>query len=249
LSGSEVDEQSRPGYSRIDYNLEGELAGLAHLLAPLNVALFTLGNDRVSVAELLGFVTGAASVWLTVLARVSNFPVGIANSAFFLVLFAAARLFADSGLQVVYIVLGFAGWWQWLHGGPERSRLTVARSGWRLLACCVAFVAVATWGLTVLLDAAHDIAPFWDALTTALSLAAQFLLNSKRIENWAFWIAADLVYIPLYVVKRLDLTAIVYVLFVTMSVAGARAWRQSLRSAGETRPSGPPIAAAQGSLR
>jgi nicotinamide mononucleotide transporter len=76
---------------------------LAHLLAPLNVVLFTVGNDQVTVAELLGFVTGAASVWLTVLARVSNFPVGIANSAFFLVLFVSARLYADSGLQVVYI--------------------------------------------------------------------------------------------------------------------------------------------------
>ena len=42
---------------------------LAHLLAPLNVVLFRLGNDQVTAAELLGFVTGAASVWLTVLAR------------------------------------------------------------------------------------------------------------------------------------------------------------------------------------
>jgi nicotinamide mononucleotide transporter len=206
------------------------LAELAHLLAPLNVALFTLGNDHVSVAELLGFVTGAASVWLTVLARISNFPVGIANSAFFLVLFLSARLFANSGLQVVYILLGFAGWWQWLHGGPERSRLTVARSGRPLLACCVVFVALATWGLTMLLDAAHDSAPFWDALTTAISLAAQFLLNCKKIENWAFWIAADLVYVPLYVVKRLDLTAVVYVLFLAMCLAGLRSWRRVLRS-------------------
>jgi len=31
----------------------------------------------------------------------------------------------------------------------------------------------------------------------AISLAAQFLLNAKKIENWAFWIAADLVYVPL----------------------------------------------------
>jgi len=205
------------------------LAGLAHFLAPLNVALFTLGNDHVSVAELLGFVTGAASVWLTVLARISNFPVGIANSAFFLALFLSARLFADSGLQVVYIVLGFAGWWQWLHGGLERSRLTVDRAGWPLVVCCVAFVALGTWGLTVLLDAAHDIAPFWDALTTAVSLAAQFLLNCKKIENWVFWIAVDVVYIPLYLVKRLDLTAIVYVLFLGLCVAGISAWRRALR--------------------
>jgi nicotinamide mononucleotide transporter len=206
------------------------MTSLAHLLAPLNVALFTLGHDHVSVAELLGFMTGAASVWLTVLARISNFPVGIANSAFFLVLFLSARLFADSGLQVVYIVLGFAGWWQWLHGGQQRSRLTVARSGWQLLATCGVFTVLATWGLTVLLRHVHDVAPFWDALTTAISLAAQFLLNCKRIENWAFWIAADVIYIPLYVVKRLDLTAIVYVLFLAMCFAGAAAWRRALRS-------------------
>ena len=234
------------GYSLDDYNQEGTLTELAHLLAPLNVALFTLGNDQVSVAELLGFVTGAASVWLTVLARISNFPVGIANSAFFLVLFLSARLFADSGLQVVYIVLGFTGWWQWLHGGQGRSRLTVARSGWELLAAGFAFVVLATWGLTVLLRAAHDIAPFWDALTTAISLAAQFLLNCKRIENWAFWIAADLIYIPLYAVKRLDLTAIVYVLFLAMCFAGAGAWRRALRGGGAAPAGREPAAVAGG---
>ena len=206
------------------------MTGLAHLLAPLNAVLFTLGNDNVSVAELLGFVTGVAGVWLTVLARISNFPVGIANSAFFLVLFLAARLYADSGLQVVYIVLGFAGWWQWLHGGADRSRLVVGRSPWWLIGGCVAFVVVATWGLTGLLDAAHDVAPFWDALTTAVSLAAQFLLNCKKIESWAFWMAADLIYIPLYAVKRLDLTAIVYVAFLGMCVAGAAAWGGALPS-------------------
>lgn len=213
---------------------------LAHLLAPLNAVLFRLGNDQVTAAELLGFVTGAASVWLTVLARISNFPVGIANSAFFLVLFGAARLYADSGLQVVYIALGFAGWWQWRHGGHERGMLKVARSGGRLLAGCAAFVLAATWGLTMLLRAADDIAPFWDALTTAISLAAQFLLNAKKIENWAFWIAADLVYVPLYVVKRLDLTALVYLLFLGLCAAGVTGWRRALR-AGHQAPA--PVAA------
>jgi nicotinamide mononucleotide transporter len=203
---------------------------LAHLLAPLNAVLFRLGSDQVTAAELLGFVTGAASVWLTVRARISNFPVGIANSAFFLVLFGSARLYADSGLQVVYIALGFAGWWQWLNGGQDRSRLEVGRSGAWLLAGCATFVVAATWGLTLLLRAADDIAPFWDALTTAISLAAQFLLNAKKIENWAFWIAADLIYVPLYMVKRLDLTALVYVLFLGLCAAGVASWRRALRA-------------------
>jgi nicotinamide mononucleotide transporter len=214
---------------------------LAHLLAPLNAVLFTLGNDQVSVSEMLGFGTGAACVWLTVAARISNFPVGIANSAFFLVLFASARLYADSGLQVVYIALGFLGWWQWLHGGASRGRLVVARAGWRLLAGCAVFVVASTCGLTLLLGWARDIAPFWDALTTGLSLAAQFLLNAKRIENWAFWIIADVIYVPLYVVKRLDLTAIVYALFLALCFAGVATWRRALRA--ELAPGALPVTA------
>jgi nicotinamide mononucleotide transporter len=113
----------------------------------------------------------------------------------------------------------------------------------------VLFVAAATWGLTALLDAAHDVAPFWDALTTAVSLAAQFLLNWKKIENWAFWIAADLVYIPLYVVKRLDLTAVVYVLFLAMCIAGVRAWQHALRTHSRVQPGLQPVAVHDGSAR
>jgi nicotinamide mononucleotide transporter len=213
---------------------------LESLVAPLNHVVFVLGNDHVSWAEILGFVTGAACVWLSVKARISNFPVGIANSAFFLVLFATSRLWADSGLQVIYIVLGFVGWWQWLHGGPERSKLVVRRSPLWALATCAIFVVLGTWGLTIALGAVHDIAPFWDALTTCLSLSAQALLNWKKLENWYFWIAADLIYIPLYVVKRLDLTAIVYVLFLIMCFAGLREWRASEKALRELVPVGVP---------
>jgi nicotinamide mononucleotide transporter len=201
---------------------------LGATVAPLNHVLFTLGNDAVSWAELLGFITGAVAVWLTVRSRISNFLVGIANSVFFLLLFAAARLWADSALQVVYIVLGFLGWWQWLRREPNRPRLRVSRTSPQNLVGSLVFVVVGTLGLTLLLRATHDVAPFWDAVTTCLSLAAQWLLNGKRIENWLFWIAADCIYIPLYVVKRLDLTAIVYVLFLSMCIAGIRAWRTAL---------------------
>jgi nicotinamide mononucleotide transporter len=200
------------------------------LVAPLNKVLFDLGNDAVSYAEILGFVTGAACVWLTVRNRISNFPVGIANSAFFLVLFLAARLYADAGLQVVYIVLGFIGWWQWLYGGKAHSARRIERASRTSLLVCLIFVVAATWGLTELLRAVDDVAPFWDALTTALSLAAQYLLNVKKIETWFFWIAADVIYIPLYATKRLDLTAIVYVLFLLMCLRGLVEWQRTRRA-------------------
>ncbi len=209
---------------------------LGALVAPLDHQLFRLGQDAVTWAELLGFVTGALCVWLCVRADVWNFPVGIANNLFFLVLFFSARLYADAALQVVYLVLAGWGWWQWLRGGERHTGRRMGRAGARTLVVLVALVVPFTWGLTVLLSRAHDIAPLWDALTTALSLAAQWLLNAKQIENWYFWIAADLVYIPLYTVKALDLTAVVYTLLLGMCLFGLRAWR---RETGTGRPLAP----------
>lgn len=195
------------------------------LVDPLNTVLFHLANDAVTWAELLGFVTGGACVWLTVRRHVLNFPIGIANSALFLVLFTSARLWADAALQIMFIALGVAGWWQWVRSrGRQQQEIRVRRAGSIELAACVAFVVGATAVLTYVLRQADDTAPFWDALTTALSIAAQWLLNNRWLETWFFWIAADCIYIPLYIVKKLDLTAGVYVLFLGLCVAGFRSW-------------------------
>jgi nicotinamide mononucleotide transporter len=195
----------------------------------LNRQLFILGADHVSSAEILGFVTGVWCVWLTAKARVSNFPVGIANSIFFLVLFFSAKLYADGSLQIVYIVLGFIGWWQWVYGGAGRTRLVVTKARWRTLIVLMAIGVASTWVLTLVLGAAHDIAPFWDALTTALSLVAQWLLNYKKLNNWYYWIMADVIYVPLYFVKHLELTGIVYVLFLSMCFVGLYQWKRTYR--------------------
>lgn len=203
---------------------------LSDLVAPLNTVLFTMGSDAVTWAELLGFVTGAACVALTVANRIENFPVGIANSAFFLVLFASSRLWADSGLQVVYIVLGFVGWWQWAFGGARRTALRVGSATRPQLAACAVWVVLGTIGLTFLLRWADDAAPFWDALTTALSLAAQYLLNARKVQTWWFWIAADVVYVPLYFSRDLNLTGIVYILFLGLAVTGYVQWRRTHRA-------------------
>src|SRR4051794_14299955 len=189
---------------------------------------FRLLGEPVSWAELLGFVTGIACVALAVVQRIENFPVGIANNAFFLVLFADARVFADASLQVVYLVLGAMGCWAWLKLGPRRGALRVGAASPRLLAGTAGGVAAGPLGLVPLLRAAGDAAPALDALTTATSLGAQWLLNLKKLENWYVWIAVDLVYVPLYLSRDLNLTALVYVVFLALCVAGRRQWRVAL---------------------
>ena len=69
---------------------------------------------------------------------------------------------------------------------------------------------------------------FWDAVTTTFSLAAQYLLTKKWLENWYVWMAADVIYIPLYFYKHLYLTGSLYFLFLWLCVYGLSLWRRSL---------------------
>jgi nicotinamide mononucleotide transporter len=188
-----------------------------------------LGWLEFGYVECLAFITGALCVWLTVDQNIWNWPIGIANNIFFVVLFLQARLFGDMSLQVVYIALDVIGWYWWLYGGPTRTNLPVGRTSaltWVMLAILlVAGTAVAT----VILQRINDFAPFWDALTTVMSLVAQYMLTRKLIENWFVWLSADVMYIALYVAKHLYLTAGLYGIFIAMCCAGLVQWRASLR--------------------
>jgi nicotinamide mononucleotide transporter len=189
----------------------------------LTKTVFELFGEPVSWAELFGFITGIACVALAVAQRIETFPVGIANNVFFVILFTDARLFADAALQIVFIVLGVMGWWVW--ATRVRSPLAVTRAGPRLLVATALGVGVATLILIPILRAAHGAAPGWDAATTSMSLGAQLLLNLKRLETWYVWIAVDVIYVPLYFSRDLNLTALVYIVFLALCVQGWRQWR------------------------
>jgi nicotinamide mononucleotide transporter len=179
--------------------------------------------------ETLSFITGAVCVWLTVVENVWNFPIGLINSATYCVVFFNSRLLADASLQIVYFVLGVVGWWMWLYGGANRTRLVVTRAPRIELAVLMLFIIAGTIGLWYLLQWLGGSASFFDALTTTISLAAQWLLNGKRLENWYGWILADIIYIPLYAYKHLYLTSLLYAVFLIMATMGLRAWLYNCR--------------------
>ncbi len=199
------------------------------LVSALVLAASYAGWWSIAPTEAWGFVTGGLCVWLVVREHLWNWPIGLANNIFFFVLFLRGRLYADMSLQIVYLGLGIYGWWNWVFGGRNHSAINITRTTARECLALLIAIPAATWGMREVLVVVHDAAPLWDALTTVLSLAAQYLLCRKRFENWLFWIAADVIYIPLYLSRQLPLTAVLYAVFLVMCLAGIREWSRKLR--------------------
>lgn len=180
-----------------------------------------------SIIEDFGFITGAMTVWLTVMENIWTFPVGIANNLFFFVLFLHAGLFAAMSLQVIYIILSLQGWSLWSRRRKNKTVLQISNVAIKEV-CILAGIAIIAICATLLyLQKIQDAAPLWDAITTVLSLVAQYMLNKKLLENWYVWIIADSIYVPMYAFGHLYLTSVVYLTFLIMSFVGLVVWRRS----------------------
>lgn len=184
-----------------------------------------------SAIEWIAAVFGLVSVWLTVREHIACWPTGLVMVTLYVWVFYQARLYADMGLQVVYIGLQVYGWYEWLHGGPGRTELRVSRAGTLELAGLLGLAGVFTGALGYGLDRWTDAAmPYWDSAITGLSLVAQWMLARKQLESWIFWIVVDVLAIGVFWAKQLYPTTGLYVVFLGMAVMGYLEWRRSLKS-------------------
>lgn len=181
-----------------------------------------------SPLEIAGTVLGFVNIVLLIRRSVWNFPVAMAMVTCIGIVLAEARLYAEAGLQVFFFVVNAWGWWLWSQARSERSGIAVGWLGWpaRIAWALATAVVSVTLGLTLSrwTDAAL---PMADSAVTGMSVAAQFLLTFRRIENWVLWIVIDVVSIALYMIRDLHLLAVLYVAFLALSVLGLREWTRA----------------------
>jgi len=189
----------------------------------MNETLAVLGFSTTPL-ELVSFALAVTTVLLNVRQNHWAWLFSITSSATYAVVFFDARLYGDSGLQLVFIAASVWGWYQWLRGAGE-TRLVVTRlgaAGWAW--------AVAAWGLGFLAlswflkNYTNTDVPHIDGFFTAGSLVGQLLLARKKVENWTVWIVVDVLYVGLYLYKDLHVTAVLYAVFVLLAARGLRAW-------------------------
>lgn len=192
-----------------------------------------------TLLESLAVAFGIVSVYLSVKENIWSWPTSIVNVLLYFVIFREQRLYANMGLQLFYAAIAAYGWYHWLFGGAARTRLVVSRTP-RLERWLLPLLAVAlALGVGAVLESRTDAAlPWVDGALTAGSLCAQWMMSRKYLENWALWVALDVVYVPLFLSRGLWLTAFLYAVFMALAVRGHVEWSRSYRAAREAAAGG-----------
>jgi nicotinamide mononucleotide transporter len=180
---------------------------------------------RMSNLEIAAVLLGLANVGLLVRRSIWNYPFGMAMVSLYAVIFWQARLYSEAGLQVFFFVVQIYGWMLWARQGGQQGPVGVSwMQGRERLVWGVATAALSLslgWLMHRFTNAAM---PFADSAIAGASIAAQFLLSFRRIENWVLWIVINVASIALYINRGLNLTAGLYVLLLGLSVLGLREW-------------------------
>ncbi len=169
-----------------------------------------------------------ANVWLVARRSLWNYAFGIAAVILYAFLFWNARLYAATGLQLLFLGLNLYGLMTWKRAMNGTGDLPVTwMSGREKIETLVALVAIAApiaWLLVAWSDAAS---PVWDSVNTALALGAQFWQARRRVECWLLWIAVNIGSVGLYASQALWTTSATYAVLLLVAVYGWRQWRQA----------------------
>jgi nicotinamide mononucleotide transporter len=190
------------------------------------------GLTTASPLDQANLVLGILGVGLMIKRSLWAFPVGLVAVTVQGVLFYQEHFPADAALQVFYFVSLAWGWWHWVRDRGAAPELPVTRlsARGRLITLAAATAATVAWAL-ILGPRLHAVMPWRDAFIAAFSVAAQVLQVRKNIENWALWLATNLVAVASYWSAELAFTALLYVVYLVMSVAGWWEWRKAPEAA------------------
>jgi nicotinamide mononucleotide transporter len=183
--------------------------------------------------ELTAIFFGLWSVWAAKKNSLVVFPTGIINTGIYVYLLCKWALLGDMLINAYYVIMSIYGWVLWSKKDTQQNQLPITcmqpkeylYSGWLFLAAVVFVVIVyLIFGKFTLWTS------YVDTGVTGLFFVGMWLMARRKIENWLFWIAGDLISIPLYFAKGYTFTSIQYLIFTIIALYGYLEWKNNLNS-------------------
>ena len=188
-----------------------------------------------SALELLAVALAIAYLLLAIRASAWCWPTALVSSALYVYVFGGARLYMDAVLNLFFAAMAVYGWYEWRYGGPGHGSLPITRASRRVHFLALATIAALTVvSGSVLGRYTNQAWPYVDSFIAWSSVVTTWLTARKYLENWVYWIVIDLIAVPVYVNRHLRVTAMLFALYVLLSLVGWRNWQRAFaeRAAG-----------------
>ncbi len=181
--------------------------------------------------EIVGALAGFIYVFFEIKAHRWMWPIGLLTSAFYIVVFFDSKFYADMSLQFYYIVISIIGWYWWIKGGAKGEELPISRISKQLISK-LALASLIIFGIIsyILINFTDSPLPYWDSITTSLSIVATWMLARKIIEQWLLWIFIDLVSMILYIYKGLYPTSVLFLIYSILAIIGYLQWSKTIKN-------------------
>jgi len=198
-------------------------------------SLVTILQQQAATLSLLEVVAVVMALLYLFLAIRQNiwcwFGAGI-STVIYVYLFLDAKLYMQSALNGFYFGMAIYGWVVWRSGQTEERQLPVV--SWPLMTHVYAILLIAAVGLFngYVLDTQTDSQhAYVDSIIAWGAIWATFLVARKVLENWWYWLVIDIASIFIYWSRDLQLTSVLFAVYVLMIPFGLVSWARSRREA------------------
>lgn len=182
-----------------------------------------------SVYEWIAVVFGVLQVLLAWRNHVWLYPAGIISTVFSAYLLADVKLYAESFLNLYYLVMSIYGWLFWLKRKNDAplSITNTNRHEWTV----ALLIIIVGWTVLyfVLKKYTPSDVPFWDAWVSATAWAGMWLLAKRKLENWLVLNLSNVFAIPLQFHKNIPMYAMLTCVLFVVAIFGYLRWKKILQ--------------------
>ena len=183
--------------------------------------------------EIIGTIIGLVYLWLEYHASIYLWVASIVMPAVYIFIFHDAELYADMGINIYYVLASIYGFvcWKWTisrkNENKTSEKLKISHTPIsRITPLSIISVALTFVLAYILITFTDSNVPWWDSVTTSLSIVAMWLMARKYIEQWWVWIVVDVISAGLYLYKELYFTAGLYALYAVIAYFGYKKWKE-----------------------
>jgi nicotinamide mononucleotide transporter len=195
-------------------------------------SLMSLFMEQIKETTWVQWLAVALGVVEVLLARINNiwlYPTGIAATLLSILLLMEVQLYAESALNVYYVVMSIYGWVHWIkRRDAPPVKITYSNKNEWLISLAIS---LGGWAVLYVLlkNFTPSNVPVWDAFVSSTAWAGMWLLARRKIENWVFLNISNLFAIPLLFYKKLPMFAVLTVFLFVVAIFGYFEWKRQAK--------------------